>query len=52
LGLSFGAGGLGYYLFIALNLFLHKRLLTLMAAMLILVTLVDLCSALLRRFLV
>ncbi len=47
-----GAGGLGYHLFIALNLFLHKQLLTLMAAMLILVTLVDLCSALLRRFLV
>ena len=47
-----GAGGLGYHLFIALNLFLHKRLLTLMVAMLILVTLVDLCSALLRRLLV
>ena len=47
-----GAGGLGYHLFIALNLFLHKRLLTLMVAMLVLVTLVDLCSALLRRLLV
>jgi len=47
-----GAGGLGYQLFIALNLFLHQQLLTLMAAMLILVTLVDLCSALLRRLLV
>jgi phosphonate transport system permease protein len=47
-----GAGGLGYHLFIALNLFLHKQLLTLMAAMLVLVTCVDLCSALLRRLLV
>jgi len=47
-----GAGGLGYHLFIALNLFLHQQLLTLIAAMLVLVTLVDLCSALLRRLLV
>jgi phosphonate transport system permease protein len=47
-----GAGGLGHQLFIALNLFLHKRLLTLLVAMLILVTLVDICSALLRRVLV
>lgn len=47
-----GAGGLGYQLFIALNLFLHQQLLTLMAALLILVTLVDVCSAVLRRLLV
>lgn len=47
-----GAGGLGHHLFMALNLFLHQRLLTLMVAMLLLVTLVDLCSAWLRRWLV
>lgn len=47
-----GAGGLGHQLFMALNLFLHHRLLTLMVAMLLLVTLVDLCSAWLRRWLV
>jgi len=47
-----GAGGLGQQLFIALNLFLHQQLLTLIAAILLLVILVDLCSALLRRTLV
>jgi phosphonate transport system permease protein len=47
-----GAGGLGQQLFIALNLFLHQQLLTLIAAILVLVTLVDFCSALLRRVLV
>jgi phosphonate transport system permease protein len=47
-----GAGGLGQQLFIALNLFLHQQLLTLIAAILVLVTLVDLCSACLRRLLV
>lgn len=47
-----GAGGLGQQLFIALNLFLHQQLLTLIAAILVLVTLVDLCSAMLRRVLV
>jgi phosphonate transport system permease protein len=47
-----GAGGLGQQLFIALNLFLHQQLLTLMAALLVLVVLVDVCSALLRRLLV
>jgi phosphonate transport system permease protein len=47
-----GAGGLGQQLFIALNLFLHQQLLTLIAAIFVLVTLVDLCSALLRRVLV
>jgi phosphonate transport system permease protein len=47
-----GASGLGQQLFIALNLFLHQQLLTLMAAILVLVILVDLCSALLRRVLV
>jgi phosphonate transport system permease protein len=47
-----GAGGLGQQLFIALHLFLHQQLLTLIAAILVLVTLVDLCSALLRRLLV
>lgn len=46
-----GAGGVGQQLFIALNLFLHQQLLTLIAAMFLLVTLVDLCSALLRRVL-
>ena len=44
-----GAGGLGQQLFIALNLFLHHQLLTLIAAVLVLVSLVDLCSSLLRR---
>jgi phosphonate transport system permease protein len=44
-----GAGGLGQQLFIALNLFLHQQLLTLIAAVLVLVSLVDLCSTLLRR---
>lgn len=47
-----GAGGLGQQLFIALNLFLHQQLLTLIAAILVLVTLVDLCSVFLRRVLV
>lgn len=47
-----GAGGLGQQLFIALNLFLHQQLLTLIAAIFVLVTLVDGCSALLRRVLV
>jgi phosphonate transport system permease protein len=47
-----GAGGLGQQLFIALNLFLHQQLLTLIAAIFLLVTLVDLCSAWLRRLLV
>ena len=47
-----GAGGIGHQLFMALNLFLHQRLLTLMVAMLILVALVDVCSAWLRRLLV
>lgn len=47
-----GAGGLGQQLFIALNLFLHQQLLTLIAAILLLVILVDLCSTLLRRTLV
>jgi phosphonate transport system permease protein len=47
-----GAGGLGQQLFIALSLFLHQQLLTLMAAILVLVTLVDMCSAVLRRVLV
>ena len=47
-----GAGGLGQQLFIALSLFLHQQLLTLIAAILVLVTLVDLCSTLLRRVLV
>jgi phosphonate transport system permease protein len=47
-----GAGGLGQQLFIALNLFLHQQLLTLIAAILVLVTLVDGCSTVLRRLLV
>ncbi|GIX47866.1 MAG: ABC transporter permease [Candidatus Tectimicrobiota bacterium] len=47
-----GAGGLGQQLFVALNLFLHQQLLTLIAATLGLVILVDACSALLRRLLV
>jgi phosphonate transport system permease protein len=47
-----GAGGLGQQLFIALNLFLHQQLLTLIAAVFLLVTVVDLCSAWLRRILV
>ena len=44
-----GAGGLGQQLFIALSLFLHQQLLTLIAAVLVLVSFVDLCSTLLRR---
>ncbi|MGQ4810151.1 Phosphate-import permease protein PhnE [Candidatus Entotheonellaceae bacterium PAL068K] len=47
-----GAGGLGQQLFVALNLFLHQQLLTLIVAILVLVTAVDLCSTLLRRVLV
>jgi phosphonate transport system permease protein len=47
-----GAGGLGQQLFIALNLFFHHQLLTLIAATLVLVTLVDLGSALVRRALI
>lgn len=47
-----GAGGLGQQLFIALNLFLHHQLLTLIAAVFVLVSLVDVCSTLLRRAMV
>ncbi len=47
-----GAGGLGYHLFIALSLFHHHQLLTLIMAIFVVVTLVDLASAWMRRLLV
>jgi ABC-type phosphate/phosphonate transport system permease subunit len=47
-----GVGGFGQQLFIALNLFLHQQLLTLITAIFFLLTVVDLCSAWLRRVLV
>lgn len=47
-----GAGGLGYHLFMALSLFLHHQLLTLIAAIFVVVTVVDFASAWMRRLLV
>jgi phosphonate transport system permease protein len=47
-----GAGGLGQQIQIAISLFLENKLLTLIAAIYVMVTLVDALSALLRRRLV
>ncbi len=44
-----GAGGLGQQLYVALNLFLYSKLLTLIAIIFIMVTAVDYLSALVRR---
>ena len=44
-----GAGGLGRQIYVAMNLFLERRLLTLVLALYVIVTVVDIFSTLVRR---